>query len=312
VTALSIPEVKRGLKLLGYYDGPIDDDYMEPAFRADLRRFQRDYPKTGTPDGWYGQRTEAALLPLERLVTKTLSFSASESCRRWHLTYYYVGNVRAWSPLNMTPMRTPAGVTIAMVPAHAFVEAALEGTTRLANGQLANVAQPAYSPVVDAEYRGVFDIAKRNNWIPSRAGYAGIQLDSTGQRVTHARNFELRAAGPGGWPIEHGIEMAPFKTLAADIGVLGKHDPQFKGRGGVVPIGTKVWILELVGKELPDGSEHDGWCTVNDTGGGIYGAHFDMFTGSRRAGDAAQIPARAHIWFDGIERKLPMSYGYGL
>jgi len=310
VTALSIPEVKRALQLLGYYDGPVDDDYLDANFRDDLRRFQRDYPRTGAADGWYGAKTEAALLPLERVVTRKLG--AGSSCRRWQLTYYYVGNVRAFPALNMTPMRDPTGKLLASVPAAAFVEAALEGTTRLPSGQLANVAHPAYSPVVDAEYRGVYDIAKRNNWLPQRAGYAGIVVDQTGQRVTHARNFELRAAGPGGWPIEHGIEMVPFRTLAADIGVLAKHDPSFRGKGGVCPTGTKVLILELVGKELPDGSTHDGWCTVNDTGGGIYGAHFDVFTGSKRWGDGAGIPARAHVWWQGIEARLPMSYAYGL
>jgi 3D (Asp-Asp-Asp) domain-containing protein len=73
-----------------------------------------------------------------------------------------------------------------------------------------------------------------------------------------------------------------------------------------------VFILELAGVRLPDGTTHDGWCTVNDTGGAIFGAHFDVFTGVKALAAKVKIPSLAHVWFEGIEQRLPMNYGYGL
>lgn len=230
-------------------------------------------------------------------------------CRRWQLTTYHVGDAKAGSGPLVT-MRTPSGSVLARVPAGAFAEAALEGATKLVDGRLVGVASPPYSPCDADEFKPVYEIARRNGWIPSKVGYAGIQV--SGDRATHARNFELRKTGPHGWQLEHGIECSPFRTLAADTGTLAKHDPAFKGRGGVVPIGTRVYILELAGKALPDGTTHDGWCVVNDTGGGIFGAHCDVFAGSKAWGRSAALPSHGHIWFEGIQERLPSSYTYGL
>ncbi len=305
---LSIPQVQTALQRLGYYDGKIDGNYQDLNFRADLKLFQRDYGLE--PDGWYGDDTEKKLGPLVKALA--LAPAQMQQMRRWQLTTYYVGEVAAWSG-TLVPMRTPAGKTLANVPAGAFAEAALEGATKLINGALVGVASPPYSPCDAGTFAPVYDIAKRNGWVPEKPGYAGIQLSGDKLRAALARNFELRKAGPKGWPLEaKGIECDPFRTLAADNGLLPKHDPAFKGKGGVVPAGTRVWILQLAGRTLPDGSVHDGWCTVNDTGGGIYGAHFDVFTGSRRMAKQAVLPSRAHVWFDGIESRLPMTYSYGL
>lgn len=304
---LSTAQVQTALARLGYYDGPIDGDYTSANYRTDLRLFQRDYGLE--PDGWYGTQTEKKLGPLVQALAQAPDVV---SCRRWQLTTYYVGDCAAWSgPL--VPMKTPTGKTLANVPAGAFAEAALEGATKLATGQLVGVAHPAYSPCDAKIFAPVYDIAKRNNWIPEKPGYAGIQLSADKTKAASSRNFDYRKTGAKGWPLEaKGIECEPFRTLAADNGRLPRHDPQFQGRGGVVPAATRVWILELVGRVLPDGSVHDGWCTVNDTGGGIYGAHFDVFTGSRKWAKQAALPSRAHIWFAGIESRLPMTYSYGL
>lgn len=270
-----------------------------------LAQFQRD--RGLTPDGVLGPKTRAVLEPLLAAAA-----NAPGPLRRWQLTAYYVGDVKAWSGPSV-PMRTPSGKLLANVPAGAFAEAALEGATKLADGRLVGVAQPAYSPCDAATFEPVLAIARRNGWIPSKPGYAGILVSADGKRATQARNFDLRKSGPKGWPLEaKGIECDPFRTLAADNGLLSKHDPRFKGKGGLVPAGTHVWILELVGKQLPDGTTHDGWCTVNDTGGGIYGAHFDVFTGSRAWAKQASLPHRAHVWFEGIEDRVPRDYEYGL
>ena len=305
---LTTTDVQEALKKLGYYDGPIDGDYTSTNYRSDLRTFQRDY--NIEPDGWYGNDTEKKLAPLVQ-VLKSAPPELVE-CRRWQLTTYYVGDARAWiGPL--VPMKTPDGSTLASVAPGAFAEAALEGATKLANGMLVGVTSPAYSPCDATVFQPVYDIAKRNGWIPEKPGYAGIQLSADKQRAAAARNFEVRKSGKKGWPVESlGIECEPFKTMAVDNGRLPKHDPKYRSLGGVVPAGTRAWILELVGMKLPDGTNHDGWVTANDTGGGIYGAHSDLFVGTKALGRSMRIPSRAHVWFDGCEVRIPISYSYGL
>lgn len=44
----------------------------------------------------------------------------------------------------------------------------------------------------------------------------------------------------------------------------------------------------------------------------IFGAHFDVFSGSKALAKKANQPSRAHIWFEGVEDRLPMDYAYGL
>ncbi len=314
-TQLDTYKVQGALAKLGYYIGPISGDPHDENFRDDLELFQRDYGLRD--DGWYGEKTEAALLPLfTALVAAPKQIT---ELRRWTLTHYHVGDVTAWSgPQVRMHVLKPGesgytAVESVTMAAGAFAEAALEGSTRLADNRLVGVTQPAYGVCDSVEFAPVYDIAKRNGWIPDKVGYAGIQTQ--GGRAVKSRNFELRTASPEGYPIEHGMPCVPFRTLAADIGVLAKHDPQWinkNGKGGVVPLATRVWILELAGKKLPDGSIHDGWCSVNDTGGGIYGAHFDVFTGTRALAKIFRIPSRAHIFFEGIEKKLPLTYSYGL
>lgn len=309
-TKLTIDDVQTSLNRLGYYDGPFDLDPMSDEFRTDLKRFQRDHQLND--DGWYGPKTEGKLLPLHEVLTSSLAPPDLRECRRWRLTYYYVGGVAGWKgPL--VPMRTPAGELIARVPAGAFAEAALQGSSKLADGRMVNVAHPAYSACDPVTFQPVYDIAKRNGWVPEKPGYAGILLTADHKRARASRNFHVVDNGPKGWPVcAKNIECDPFRTLAADNGRLGKHDSRFKGQGGVVPAGTRVWILELVGKKLPDGTVHDGWCVVNDTGGGIYGAHFDVFTGTKQIARKVSIPGLAHIWFEGVEERLGINYSYGL
>lgn len=309
-TKLSTLTVQATLRKLGYYDGEINGDPHEPIYRDDLKRFQRDYRLSD--DGWYGEETEARLYPLYAAL-ETAPANVTEM-RRWQATQYYVGDARVWTgpTVRMHVLKPGGAVESVAMRAGAFAEAALEGSTRLADGRLVGVTQPAYGPCDPLEFAPVYDIAKRNGWIPEKPGYAGILLSPDGKKAAQCRNFEVRNASKDGWPIEHGIPCVPFRTVAADIGALAKHDPQFKGKGGVVPLGTKVWILELAGVKLPDGTTHDGWCGVNDTGGGIFGAHFDVFTGNRQLAKQVPIPRRIHVWFDGIAQRLPMSYSYGL
>jgi 3D (Asp-Asp-Asp) domain-containing protein len=306
-TKLHTKDVQTWLRRLGYYDGEPSSDYLDPDYRSALKRFQRDFRKT--PDGWYGVKTESALLPLIDLFNKGCGHVCMSELRRWRKTSYWIGEA---SP-GGTPMFTPKGTRIASVTARSFVEAALEGTTRLPGGKLANVAtNPRYRKCNPKAMALVFKLAKRYGWIPTKPGYAGITINKAATKAVGARTFSSITPGPNGWPVWNKIEADPFRSVAADIGRVRRSDPKWKKKGGVIPLGTHVFILELVGLELPDGTIHDGWCVVNDCGGGIFGAHIDLFTGSKKWRSQVKVPGLVHIWFKGIEKKIPMDYAYGL
>lgn len=50
----------------------------------------------------------------------------------------------------------------------------------------------------------------------------------------------------------------------------------------IAPKRSIVFIPETVGMATPDGGTHDGYWYVSDTGGGVRGAHIDLFTGHGR------------------------------
>lgn len=303
-------EIQKGLLALGY-SVTVDGDLHSSEFKADLKNFQQDCRLT--QDGIWGNQSEGKLKELLGLLAQYGPTQSFFRCQRWHNTYYYVTQESDYKQVNKVPVVQPDGTLLAHVPAYFFASMALEGTGKLVDGTILNVAtNPSYRSCDPNVFKPVFDLAKKNGWIPNKPGYAGIMTD--GVKATHSRCFHKVKTGPGGYPYEReGIELSPFHTLAADIGKLSKHEPKFKGKGGVVPPGTKVFILEFAGKDLPDGTVHDGWFVVNDTGGGIYGCHFDVFTGSVDwAKEFKPWPSRAHIWFEGVEKKLDINYNYGL
>lgn len=65
--------------------------------------------------------------------------------------------------------------------------------------------------------------------------------------------------------------LVPYRTIAVD--------PKF------VKLGTQVYIPELEGTKLPDGTVHDGIFFAHDRSAFVRGAHIDIFTkaGSRSA-----------------------------
>lgn len=316
-TQLKPADVQTALRNLGYYDGAIDANLSGTNFRADLKRFQTDYHLTA--DGWYGPLTEGKLLPLSQAFDRAVPKinTANAQLRRWKLTTYGVADQASYGGSATIPVYTPKMKPIAYVEPSFFAAMALEGTGKLRDGRVLNVAgdgtaaSPTYVACNSQTFAPVFDIAKANGWIPDKAGYAGIMTDGT--KATKCHTFEEVPLAITGYPTWNGIAACAFKTLAADIGRVSKSDPQWKGKGGVVPVGTKVYILECDGLALPSGSFHDGWFQVNDCGGGIYGAHFDVFVGAyTKAAKAVPIPSLAHVWFSGIEAKLSMDYSYGL
>jgi 3D (Asp-Asp-Asp) domain-containing protein len=71
-------------------------------------------------------------------------------------------------------------------------------------------------------------------------------------------------------PFGYGVKLIcldPFYTVAAD--------PRYHQAGDV------IYVPNLKGKDLPDGTQHTGYMVVRDVGGGIKGAkRFDFFSGN--------------------------------
>ncbi len=326
-TTLTTLEVQTWLGIFGYYDGSLDGDPNNARYKAALEEFQGDYEtKAGNPDGIYGPNTESALLPLVEQAKASGGWPDAETpkpplptdrpppiedvgqLRRWQLTEYWISTAVAGD----IPMLSPSGEVLETMSPNSYVSGSLEGTIYGTDGRVINTASGWIN--VDADtYQPVYEIAARNGWLPDKAGYAGIQVADG--KVTKAMTFEVVKTGPNGWPYWKGIEASPFRTMAADVGTVGKSDPTYKGKGGVIPVGTWVFVLELSKLVLPDGTTHDGWVRVNDQGSAIYGAHLDLFVGPK-SNNTFSIPnlgdgERCHIWFDGID-KLAIDYDYGL
>lgn len=145
------------------------------------------------------------------------------------------------------------------------------------------------------------------------------------ESVVKVRTFDVLPASRRGigYGSNKGIPLVPFRTVAADIGAYKTSDKEWKDKGGLVPRGTKVFIQEFVGKAIPDllaldgsplptGTTHDGWFIVNDTGGHIFGVHFDIFVGDKAHYQTGLTPKTASVWFDGISDRIEKDYVYGL
>jgi 3D (Asp-Asp-Asp) domain-containing protein len=237
---------------------------------------------------------------------------ADEAFRSFRLTSYQVIDEQDYPAGDVTvPVYAHDGSVLARVSPACFANLALEGSGRLDDGRFVDVSGDSLA-VPPGDYAEV--LAYHRRCLPSRpVAYSGLTLDDGGA-IERAVTFCVVAGGAlgKGYGIAHGIPLEPFRTLAADIGATLRADPRWKGKGGVVPPGTRVYIRELDGRALPGGAVHDGWFVVNDTGGGIFGAHFDVFVGSRALGRQVEIPSVAQVWFDGIETRVPPGYDYGL
>jgi uncharacterized protein YcbK (DUF882 family)/LAS superfamily LD-carboxypeptidase LdcB/peptidoglycan hydrolase-like protein with peptidoglycan-binding domain len=231
--------------------------------------------------------------------------------RRFRLTTYHVADQRELpTGLIRVPIYDNNRRKIAEGSPSFFAQLSLEGTGRLDDGRLINVTGKKVS-VARNDYAGVLDYHRR--YLPKRpTTYSGIEV--VGGKVVQALAFhEVPASRLGiGYGLARGIPHVPFRTLAADIGLKQKSEPAWKGKGGLVPPGTHVYIKECNGMRLPDGTIHDGWFVVNDTGGGIFGAHFDVFVGTKALRKQVKLPDLAQVWFPGIEQRIPPDYVYGL
>lgn len=234
----------------------------------------------------------------------------TDEMRRWRLTQYYVASQSEHPGQMVVPVLRYDGVELGRATPAFFSSLSLEGTGILGNGKLVDVAG-TYINVDPDLFQPVWDYHKR--YLSKRApGYSGLVVKD--DRVTKAFAFKQvpsDAIGVG-FGKDNGVPRTPWRTLAADIGRTPRDDPRYKGKGGLVPLGTDVYIKELDGVPLPDGTVHDGWCVVNDTGGGIFGAHFDVFVGYASNEKKVRVSDEAHVWFDKIGERVPTDYDYGL
>jgi 3D (Asp-Asp-Asp) domain-containing protein len=88
--------------------------------------------------------------------------------------------------------------------------------------------------------------------------------------VENATGWQLKATlyhGGGGMSARDslGCAVVPMRTVAVDRAIVSRR--------------SVIFIKETVGLPMPDGSIHDGYWYVSDTGGGIRGSRIDLFTG---------------------------------
>jgi hypothetical protein len=230
--------------------------------------------------------------------------------RKFRLTGYVISEQSEFLGTCKIPVFDLNKKILAVVEPAFFSDISLQGSGKLRNGLMLNVAS-AFVDVKHEEYIDVLNYHKK--YLTKRPfGYSGLIVqDDKVVKALAFRRIEQNALGEG-YGIIREIPLQPFKTLAADIGATSKSEPKWKGKGGVVPPKTKVFIKEFKNMKLPDGSTHDGWFVVNDTGGGIFGVHFDVFCGSRQLMKKVKFPHVANVWFESIEERIAEGYNYGL
>ena len=288
-----------------------------------VREFQSDsnLKVTGALDG----RTEGEIRArASKLSAAPSRPSAFRRLSRFRLTRYYVAEEDDYEGNATIPVLDTKGNILAKVSPAFFLSMSVEGTGRLRDGRLLNVSGSKHRRTVAAypEYQKLLDVAREkysSRIRETRIDATGVNLKDKKVHSVLAFHFVKDDARGVGYGSSKGIAHKPFLTLAADIGAYSVEksktpsDERFFGTGGLVPRGTRVFILELAGVRLPDGTTHDGWCTVNDTGSKIFGAHFDVFTGRQKwPKDDVGLPPVGHIWFDGSEERCPPEYTYGL
>ncbi len=298
--------MQAALAALGYDVGAVDGA-VGPRTRAAVERFQAD--RGLVVDGKVGPRTEAALRALDDARRQADLGPSFVHLSRFRLTQYVIAEEPAGGR-HTVPVLGVDGAVLARVDPAFFCDLSLQGTGKLRDGRLLNVTGRYVDVRTRREYAAVLAAAKR--LLPGKITYAGIRR--SGDTVMEALAFAVvppERMGKG-WTVQRGIPLEPFRTLAADLGAYATSDPRYRGRGGLVPAGTRVFILELEGRRLPDGTTHDGWCTVNDTGGAIFGAHLDVFAGTRPLMRKLPLPRIGHIWFATSEGRCSRDYAYGV
>ena len=325
------PDIYETLVQLGHGDPKDPNASWQLAI---VKRFQRHVGLA--VDGVVGPKTFAAIESRRAALARAHErYGPMPRLQPLRITSYYLADQKRHTG-PAVPLLDKTGKVIATAPAAFFAELALEGSGLLTDGRLLNVdgtpiAPPstaAYQPAVEwyQSQRAKAEVAGRD---PKPPTYFGLTL-GTGGDLKAVKPFRVvprdeygcgygvqRRRAPDGQA--HTIQLEPWKTLAADLGLFKTSEPRFKKKGGLIPVATKVLLLERMGQRLPsrvagvDGwCDHDGFYTVCDTGGGIFGAHVDQFVGTRELARLAKPLERAHAYFVGVEARCPAPYTYGL
>lgn len=182
------------------------------------------------------------------------------------ITLYYLSSEDDFSYTSMDniDIKDPNGDIIAAVNSSFFASLAVEGCGKLQDGRVINVAGWRLSTTDEQT------ILKNISNLHYR-GRSIVGLSTSGKFIM---TFSVV---PNNWGYGNkGNELIPFKDVAADPNVY-----QF---------GTKLYISELNGLSLPDGSKHDGYVVVGDVGSGIIGEHLDFFTGTKSNSRYINVP----------------------
>lgn len=298
------------LQRLGYLPaGPLDGNLKSATSSTAVKKFQRSVGLS--VDGIVGKKeTGPALERYEGLLSR--GPSKLVAARSWRFTGYHYADLVAGD----MPVMDVNGKVLAKVSPHSFAQLSLEGSGFAWDGRVFNVTGK-HVPCDAATFAPVLQIAQKNNWVPTKPGYAGISVATDGKGSYWVKScFAFRQVPPSelgayGYGVIAKVPLQPFRTAATDCGVHRSADPKYKKTGGVIPRQMKFWIAEWVGKKLPDGSEHDGWWQANDSGGGIEGNQCDLFCGTRALYKQMFVPPRGHLWYEGIEDRIPMGYEFG-
>lgn len=296
------------LKRFGYLSPDhLGSNLKDPDVAKAIRFFQKC--RNLSVDGVVGQKE--TMPAIDALHSQISSLPKEVGLlRAWRLTYYYIAEEDDLVHPTV-PVFDSLGNKIATVDPVFFMQMSLEGTGFTRDGRALNVAGKNV-PVRSEDYDGVYQAYKRS--MPNRPpGYAGLVLDSTKTRVIAASSFRIvpKEKLGLGYGVIRGISLDPGFTLATDIGAYPSSDSRFYKKGGLHPSNLRSFIPELAGSHWP--KPHDGFVMSNDTGGGIFGAHCDVFVGTRKISKNFPLKsARGHMWFPEIEKRVPVGYEYGL
>lgn len=247
-----------------------------------VKVFQKDHKLN--PDGIVGPKTQAAINkhcivgPNEPSIVGHLS--------RFLVTSYLSANEDDYGNNKVIPVKDNVGNTLAMVDPYFFANLSLEGTGKLTDGRVLNVTGKYITapPVVQQILLPVCQ-----KMFKTKYKYGGVNSD--------ASKYLCYKVLPPEYPWGIGVKNEPLKlwrSLAVDL--------------KLIPFGTKIYILELDGMIMPDGTIHDGWCQADDTGSAIKFNQFDFFVGKKSYMKQVRRFDVLHAWFQGSEQIFPRNY----
>lgn len=174
------------------------------------------------------------------------------------LTRYFLVSEEDYGNNKTVPVMDTKGNLISTVDPDFFASMSLEGSAKLDDQRILNVSG-GYTSCPSNVAETLKEIADKK--YRSHYGYVGLSNDCT-------RYFTYNTS-PTMWGVGmHNFSLMPFVSVASDQRFY--------------PFGTVLFIPQLQGKQMPDGTTHAGYVYCCDTGGAIIGEHLDFFVGYKR------------------------------